>query len=179
MKDQNIVEMLKTKKLDKAFYKLYSYFPQIEKLILSKGGSKEDAKDVYQQALIILYKKVQKGDFTLTSSLNTYLYSISRFVWSDELKRRGKQQIVEVSQIPEELITSVEDNGRLVLAEKALKNLGKKCMAILKMFYIQELRMKEIAEDLGYSSEKVAKNQKYKCLERAKLKVKELQTQKV
>ena len=92
MDDKIIIELLKSGKQDKAFLKLYKNYPKVEKLILSKGGSKEDAKDVFQEALIIFYEKVCNTEFKLTSAIGTYLYSVCRFLWKDELiKRKGKQ----------------------------------------------------------------------------------------
>ena len=66
MNDQKLIELLQADKTDKAFYKLYSGYPKVEKLVLSKGGNKEDAQDVFQEALIVLYRKVNTTDFKLT-----------------------------------------------------------------------------------------------------------------
>ena len=90
MNDAQIINYLKTNNYSKVSQKLYAYFPVIKKLVLKNNGSTADAEDVFQDALIILIKKVQANNFVLTSSLNTYLYSICRFVWNDELKKKSK-----------------------------------------------------------------------------------------
>jgi DNA-directed RNA polymerase specialized sigma24 family protein len=54
MDDQQILTLLRDKATDKAFKRLYRDFPKIENLILQKGGSKEDATDIFQEALIIV-----------------------------------------------------------------------------------------------------------------------------
>lgn len=179
MDDKKIIELLKLGKQDKAFLKLYKGYPQVEKLILSKGGSKEDAKDVFQEALIIFYEKVSTTDFQLTSAIATYLYSVSRFIWKDKLlKKKGKQSTdlsFEFSSEEEsEFKAAIEKEEKLKELEQVLTQIGEKCLKLLKLFYYDGLKMKEIAKKIGLKSEKIAKNQKYKCLERAKLKVKSI-----
>lgn len=178
MDDQKIITLLKTEKRNKAFLQLYKNYPKVEKLILSKGGSKEDAKDIFQEALIIFYEKVMTTDFKLTAAIGTYLYSVSRFKWKDEMTKRKGKQTVDVSF---EFSSEEEDEFQQALIreqkfkqiESVLTQIGEKCLELLKLFYYNGLKMKEIALKVGLKSEKVAKNQKYKCLERAKLKMKE------
>jgi RNA polymerase sigma factor (sigma-70 family) len=179
MDDNKIIELLKIGKENKAFLKLYKNYPQVEKLILSKGGSKEDAKDVFQEALIIFYQKVVNTDFKLTSAISTYLYSVCRFLWKDELiKRKGKQAVVVFfefsSEEESEFQQAIEREAKFKQIEHVLSQIGEKCLQILKLFYYDGLNMKTIASKVGLKSEKIAKNQKYKCLERAKLKMKAL-----
>ncbi len=176
MKHTQIIELLKGSHYAKASEKLYIYFPVVKKLVLNNGGSKEDAEDVYQEALIILLRKVQAADFVLTSSLNTYLYSICRFLWSDWLKKKNKGIEVELENYQpafneSELETLSKTESQNKLAEKAFQQLGEKCRQLLLLFYFKKLAMKDIALQLKFSSEKVAKNQKYRCIEKAKEKL--------
>jgi len=173
MKDSQILELLKSNHYARAGEKLYSYFPVIKKLVLKNSGNREDAQDLYQEALIILIKKVQTTDFVLSSSLNTYLYSICRFLWSERLKKKNKRIEVEFEKdhqiFPEqelEVLYKTESENKL--AEKAFQQLGEKCKALLLLFYFKKQTMKDIALQLKFSSEKIAKNQKYRCIEKAK-----------
>ena len=179
MDDSKIIELLKIGKQNKAFLKLYKNYPQVEKLILSKGGSKEDAKDIFQEALIIFYEKVTNTEFKLTSAIGTYLYSVSRFLWKDELLKRKGKTAVDVSfefssEEETEFQLAIEREAKFKQIESVLTQLGDKCLQLLKMFYYEDLSMSVIASKVGLKSEKIAKNQKYKCLERAKLKVSSL-----
>ena len=170
MNDKKIVELIKEREQDKAFMKLYEYFPKVEKLILSKGGSKEDAQDVYQEALIIFYRKVTDTDFTLTSTIGTYLYSVARFLWKDASKKAKKTGAseLEIDPMDQEVSDVVDQEERYKLAEEVVGKLGERCIQLLRLFYYEGKRMKEIASTMGFTSEKVAKNQKYKCIERAR-----------
>jgi len=68
-----------------AIYK--NYTPSIQQLVLKKGGTIADARDVFQDSLMIIYHKANKPDFELTSQFNTFLYSVSRFVWDRKRKK--------------------------------------------------------------------------------------------
>ena len=96
MSDQKIVSLFKNGQRDKAFRELYKLYPRIEKLILSKGGTKADAHDVFQESLIILNRNLEKSDFKLTASFYTYLYAVSRFVWKDLQKQFSKQELYDL-----------------------------------------------------------------------------------
>ncbi len=178
MNDQSIIEALRSSKRDKALIKLYRYYPKVEKLILSKGGNKQDAQDIFQEGLLVLCKRVKEQDFKLTSKAQTYLYSICRFLWKNELKKLNRkpktEMVLELSSDEEESLEAIlQKEEKIKIATQILSELGERCWRLLKLFYYQSLRMKEIAQKMGFSSEKIARNQKYKCLERAKRKLKE------
>ena len=173
MNDQKLIELLREDKTDKAFYKLYSGYPKVEKLILSKGGTKNDAQDIFQEALIVLYKKVNTTNFQLTSKLSTYLYSVSRFLWKDELIKSNRMQSAdfELEFLEDEIneLEKLKENEiKLKQVEHILTTISKKCQEILQMFYCRGFSMKEIAKTMGYTSERIARTQKYKCMEKAK-----------
>jgi len=182
MDDNKIIQLLREGKRDKAFLKLYKGYPAVEKLIKSKGGLKHEAEDVFQEALIIFYNKALDPKFKLSASISTYVYSVSRFLWKDELIKKGKYRSVDAdlelsTEESDELVSALEKESNFKKLEEVLEKIGAKCLQILTLFYHRQLSMKEIAKKIDLRSEKVAKNQKYKCLERAKLKLIELQNQ--
>jgi len=170
--------LIKSNSTGRAMSELYQYLPKVEGLILSKGGNKEDAGDMYQEALIIFCRKAKEDAFVLTSAIGTYLYSTCRFLWKDELKRRNKSSFEFESELSggeeESLLEAIEEEKNYQLAEEALSQIGDRCIQLLKLFYHEGMRMVEIATRMKFSSEKIAKNQKYKCLERAKRQLQEL-----
>lgn len=179
MTDQQIIQLLRTNQTDKALNSLYKHFPMMRKLILSKGGSKEDAEDVFQEALVIFCRKAKEYDFVLTAQLSSYLFSVCNFLWLEEVRKKRPHVSIDVDTAL--LKTENEDPGKLVeedrrvkQAEKVLNELGERCRELLLLFYNGGLRLKDIASKMGYSSEATAKNQKYKCLEAAKNKLQEL-----
>ncbi|PKQ45655.1 RNA polymerase sigma factor [Confluentibacter flavum] len=168
MNDKKILELFKNGQREKAFSKLYALYPKIEALIISKGGQKQDASDVFQEALIILHRNLEKSDFKLTSSFYTYLYSVSRFVWKDIQNKFSKEELHNLDSNEVEYFHNVLEEKNYQLAEIAFLELGERCQELLRLFYQKAKSFKEIAIIMQFASEKVAKNQKYKCLAKAK-----------
>ncbi|MGC1471571.1 MAG: sigma-70 family RNA polymerase sigma factor [Psychroserpens sp.] len=168
MSDQDILLLFKNGQREKAFKRLYGLYPRIEKLILSKGGSKADANDVFQEALIILYRNLKTSNFKLTASFYTYIYSVSRFVWSDLQKSHTKQQLQELNAQEVQIFQEVIEEKKYQLAERAFLELGERCQQLLQLFYHKTMSFKDIAKVMQFKSSKIAKNQKYKCLQKAK-----------
>ena len=168
MSNQKIITLFKNGHRDKAFRELYKLYPKIEKLILSKGGTKADATDVFQEALIVLNRNLEKSDFTLTASFYTYLYSVSRFIWKDQQKQFSKQELHDLNTEDVSIFHSVLEEKKYQLAEQAFRELGDRCQQLLQWFYVKKMSFKDIAEQMQFKSEKIAKNQKYKCLQKAK-----------
>jgi len=178
MPDQQLIDLIRTGHSNKALNTLYRNFPMIRKMIRSNGGNAADAEDIFQEALIILVRNIQQPDFTLTSKLSTYLYGICRLLWKDELRRRDRpipQALIRGAEEEQTIMIDEEKEQQARLAEKALNELGERCRELLLLFYHGGLKLKDIAARMGYSAENTAKNQKYKCLEAAKVKLKQLQ----
>ncbi len=172
MTDQEIILKIREGKEHRALVKLYNYQSRVITLVLKFGGTKDDAKDVFQEALLILCKKVKDTSFQLTAKLDTFLYGICLNVWREELKQKGKSNF----EIPTEYLIAdetdwealFEKESKLKKVEEMLYQLGNPCLELLKLFYYQSMRVKEIAKKMGYKSENSVKVQKYKCIERAK-----------
>lgn len=178
MEDKNIITSIRSGRRSKAINVLYDYYPAVKAHIKSRGGSNEDAKDTFQEALIIFLKKVDDENFELTASINTYIFGVAKFLWNNALRKKNPKT---TSEIPDETESSdVETKEQLnqellyIKAEQALKDIGQKCAHLLQLFYIELLSMQTIAKQLNYNSQKVASNAKYKCLERARKRFKSI-----
>lgn len=174
MTDEEIIQSLQQGNQTAALKKLYQYYPAVRQMILQNNGNRHDAEDIYQEALIILCRKLKEKDFQLTSGLKTFLYSISRLQWMNELRKRKKDISTSLdvtgekeSEI-EKLNGYLREEEKFKKAETALMKLGNKCQKLLQLFYAQKKTFKEIADALDFSNEKVAKNQKYRCMEKAR-----------
>jgi RNA polymerase sigma factor (sigma-70 family) len=147
-------------------------FNMVQALIINNNGSAEDAKDVFQEAMVILFEKVQSGSFELTCQIKTFIYSVSRRLW---LKRLMQLNRVNLSEAIEDTV-SVDDemdehekrNTEFSMMEKAMHSLGEPCKSLLEAFYMEKKTMLEIAAGFGYTNAENAKTQKYKCLMRLK-----------
>jgi RNA polymerase sigma factor (sigma-70 family) len=147
-------------------------FNLIQALIINNNGSTEDAKDVFQEAMIVLYQKVQSGSFELNCQIKTFVYSVCRRLW---LKRLMQQSRYSLHENTDDLVIvddDMEDHAKrdteFKMMEKAMGGLGEPCRSLLEAFYMQKKNMQEIAGSFGYTNAENAKTQKYKCLVRLK-----------
>jgi len=179
MTDQEIIQCLRENQYSPAMKGLYTYLPMVKKYIQKNNGSKQEAEDVFQEALIIFCNKLMQPHFELRCSINTYLYSVCKLLWLDELKKKNKQikndfLPLEDKYLLAEFNEAIEEDKPIKIAQEAIMKLGEKCKTLLQLFYFKKWTMAKIAVELGFKTEKVAKNQKYRCIEKAKENLKQL-----
>jgi RNA polymerase sigma factor (sigma-70 family) len=171
--DELIVSEIR-KKNDVALRELYkTHYPMIVHLICSNSGTEQEAKDIYQEAIMAFYERVQQPAFTLTCKIKTYLYAVCRRLWLKKLaeKKRFNGSIDEAESflgIETEMVDILEKEKRLRRMGSSLDGLGEPCRSIIEDFYINDLSMEDISAKFGYTNADNAKNQKYKCLQRLK-----------
>jgi len=141
----------------------------IEKYILSNSGTKDDAQDVFQNALVVLYSNTQKPSFELTSSISTYIFSISKNLWLKELRRKKNDSDKPLSEnIIQEEGDFPQKEALISKVEKALNALSENCKRLIELYHYQNFSWKEIVVKMNYKNEHAARNQKYKCLKKLK-----------
>lgn len=160
LNDRNSVETI---------YKLY--YNMVQTLIINNNGSADDARDIFQETVIVLYEKAKTGSFELNCQLKTYVYSVSRRLWLKKLQQMqkflpGMNNLEETVPVEEEIESHSQRNSEFQVMEKALLHLGEPCRSLIEAFYLQKKNMADIAGHFGYTNADNAKNQKYKCLMR-------------
>jgi RNA polymerase sigma factor (sigma-70 family) len=148
-------------------------YPMVQAFILNNSGNPDEAKDIFQEGMIVLFEKSVSGVFELNCQLKTYLYSVCRRLWLkrlQQLKRYGSQleNIEETVPVEEEIETHEKRNADFIIMENAMNKIGEPCKSLLDAYYMQKKNMQEIAVDFGYTNADNAKTQKYKCLMRLK-----------
>jgi RNA polymerase sigma factor (sigma-70 family) len=148
-------------------------FSAIKGYIIKNNGYTDDALDVFQEAMIVLFEKVKSGSFTLSCQLQTYLYSICRRLWLKKLQKQNRfnpslETIEEIVPVEDDLEFHEKKNNDFLFMESALAKIGEPCKSLLEAFYLEKKTMPEIAEAFGYTNADNAKTQKYKCLVRLK-----------
>lgn len=150
----------------------------------SGNVSDEELEDVFQDANLILYEKIVKGDFVLTAALQTYLNSVCRF---QLLNRLGKNKLkVDLEQnlaydedghpmeFQHQITDSLEEiedpkEAQFTAIENALqimKTAGGHCYELLTLFWYHKKSMNELTQIFGYSNSDNTKNQKARCQKR-------------
>jgi|GEM_PF-48173 len=145
-------------------------FPKIVRLVTKNSGTLDKAKDIFQDALIVLIEKTYRKELDLTCSIDTYLYSICRNLWLEQLRK--VKNIIPLndsySNLESDLTFMIDETvpDAFEGVSKAIATLGEPCIQLLECYYYENLSWAEIAGLLGYNSAASARNQKYKCLER-------------
>jgi RNA polymerase sigma factor (sigma-70 family) len=148
-------------------------FSTIQAFILANNGSYDDAKDVFQEAMITLFEKAQSGSFVLTCQIKTYVYSVCRRLWLKKLQQQGRfsqpvDNLEETLSVDDDLEEHAKHDAAFAIMDRALKSLGEPCKSLLEGYYLQKMDMQALASEFGYTNSDNAKNQKYKCLMRLK-----------
>jgi len=149
------------------------HYNMVQSLILNNNGSPDDARDIFQEAMIVLYEKVKTDSFELNCLIKTYLYSVCRRLWLKRLSQLQRispevEKLEETVPVEEDLELHEQKNMDFQVMERSMKHLGEPCKSLLEAYYLQKKNMVEIAANFGYTNADNAKNQKYKCLMRLK-----------
>lgn len=171
--EQALLEKLANKDTSaiEAIYK--DNFKMARNFILNNNGDHDDAKDIFQEAMIVLYEKSRSESFVLSCQIKTFLYSVCRRLWLKKLQQSGQlttlvEGMEETTGVEEDMEIRQKENHDFAIMEKAIESLGEPCKSLLEAYYFEKKGMDEIAEQFGYTNADNAKNQKYKCMVRLK-----------
>ena len=148
-------------------------YTMVQSLILNNSGTTDDAADIFQEAMIVLFEKSKTADFELNCQLKTYLYSVCRRLWLKKLQqmqRFGRQEAEMEDVVPVEDDIELHEKRQVDfnIMENAMNKIGEPCKSLLEAYYIHKKQMLQIATEFGYTNADNAKTQKYKCLVRLK-----------
>lgn len=148
-------------------------YNMVQSLVINNNGSAQEAKDIFQEAMIVLLEKARSGTFELNCQIKTYVYSVCRRIWLKRLQQQNRyfaeiENMVGAVAVDEDVEEYEKRDQEFVMMEKAIGSLGEPCKSLIEAFYIQKRNMQDIATQFGYTNADNAKNQKYKCLMRLK-----------
>lgn len=171
--DQDIIAGLKTGGPSAEAHMRYLYQQMREPLIAyleQQGAGQEEAKDIFQEALLSLYENLRADRFREQSSIKTYLISIARFIWLNQLKRADKLRDIKEDlprvRLTENHIHAYLSRERDQQLARFLELLQADCQRVLRYAYYENWSAKELAEEMGYKNEQIARNKKSKCLQK-------------
>jgi RNA polymerase sigma factor (sigma-70 family) len=175
--NQEIIEGIKNSR--SAIFKFIyeQFYPMIYQYVLTNNGNHEEARDLFQDGIIVLYEKSLKSDFKLTSSIGTFLYAVCQKMWLNKLNRQKKRESLQ-EKVPEQAedkdFLNEETTEKQYLLGQLFKKIGESCRKILMKKYYEKRKDKEIAEELNLSGSDYVKTQRYRCLKQLKKLYKEM-----
>jgi DNA-directed RNA polymerase specialized sigma24 family protein len=142
-------------------------FPIVARFVASRGGSFDDARDIFHDSLVILYEKVEENKFSPGTSEDRYLAGIAKHLWlrkfKEDINKIGLDDMERRITVPEDYFDS-SDNRLVALLELS----GKKCLKLLRAFFYDNLAIPDIKEMFGFSSVHSTSAQKFKCIEKVR-----------
>lgn len=154
-------------------------FTPVKQLVLHNAGAETDAEDIFQESLIVIFKKLRdEPDFELKATFSTYIYSIARLLWLKNLRNIKKMDIDPLNHDMEDRIefeepSPVEDKDlRMAIYQRTLLKIPEDCQKILQLT-ARDLSSSEIAQQLGFRSEGYVRKRRHFCKEFLINKIKE------
>jgi len=147
--DQTMIELLYKKN-----------FRMVVNYIQKNSGTEEEAKDIFQESIVVFWQKAGSGNLIMTSKISTYIFSISQNLWRKELDRKGRNsgEMVELSEVMEH-----DKEEKIKIIHESLRQIGDTCRDILVYYYFEDRSMNDIAEIMGFANSDTVKSKKYKC----------------
>jgi DNA-directed RNA polymerase specialized sigma24 family protein len=158
---------------EKIFETLYfKAFPLVAAFVSRKNGSFQEAKDIFQDALVIFYESTMEKRTAIASD-EAYVLGIAKHLWIRKFNRDKSTVSLDDLELaitlPDDYFPSIQTNKLLAFLERA----GNKCLDLLRAFYYDKQNMAQITNRFGFASERSATVQKFKCLEKVRDAVKE------
>lgn len=147
------------------------YADMVSAYIMKNSGTRQDAEDIFQDTVVSFIETVRKDKFRGQSSISTFLVSMARNNWMNELKKRSRtgyrEELFQSSrdELENDISSLLVDREMKQQFREVLGRLGENCKKILMLFYYNNLSMKEILMHVPYENEQVVRNKKHKCLQ--------------
>lgn len=147
-------------------------FKSVEQFILKNSGKTEDAKDIYQEAIIATWLNIKQGKFKVQNdkSIGGYIFQIAKYKWLDKLRSKEYRTTIRLLHDNRAEPEADADYGeaeerKLLYLKELYSHLNEKCKAILNRFYFEKKSLEEIGADLNYEAATV-KTLKYRCMQK-------------
>ena len=158
---------------NKAIEVIYNWQEMKDKVrnyVIRHGGDSTDGLDIFHEGIIALDSNIRQGKFRQESGVKGYLYSICRFAWNNEWRRRMKSQSAGIQdfqlepdpETPEIILQSKHETDLLRQVVDLLDESCRKIMTLWKLSF----SMEEIASALELSSPAMAKKYRYRCMQK-------------
>ena len=167
--DKILIEGIKNQN-EKVIAILYDqFFPSVRHYIIRNNGSTEDARDIFNDAVIVVFEKIRKNSLELNCSLKTYIYAVCRNLWLKKLKT-GKGEMISYEEVENTLLGTehlkgepFNFNAAHLLFQKHLVRMNETCRKLLASF-LGGKSFREISVEMNFENENYARKRKYRCV---------------
>jgi RNA polymerase sigma factor (sigma-70 family) len=142
-------------------------YPKIERYVTGNAGTKEDSKDVFQEAILVFYNNVINGQYDRINEITGFIITVSRNIWINKVRKLKKEVESNLLENYEDLspspLISIIMEEKWAAYHDLFENIGSRCKELLNYSVYEKLSMKEIAIKMNFSNENAAKTQNYRC----------------
>ena len=139
----------------------------ITNMIKENNGNEDEAKDIFQDAVVVFYEQVKTGKFQLEAKISTFLYSVAKNMWLNKLKRSKLEVAYRNTQdtdTADDLYEGVLEKEKQEIVHHVMNQLKDDCKQVLVYTIFENKAMKDVCDLMGFQNEQVARNKKSKCL---------------
>ncbi len=150
---------------DEILQEIYAnFYRPLRTFVENNRGTETDAKDVFQEALIAVYRRLRKGDFVISATFGTYFFSVGKYIWLKKIKDKMRVAVIESeADIDTETVEeALREEKKYELFRDGMTRLGNDCRRVLELFFAR-VTYKEIAARMNYTGEEYARRKKYLC----------------
>ncbi|MCF6170554.1 MAG: sigma-70 family RNA polymerase sigma factor [Bacteroidales bacterium] len=152
------------------------YFESIKGFVIKHSGTKEDAWDVFQDGIIVIYEQIKNNKLALKNTFHTYFFTICKYTWLKVLRERDKKYYEQIESSKEieqislydyklELDELIEKEKRVKLYNINFQKISVECQKLLKLI-AKGYSIQEIADSFSYKSVGFAYKKSRICKER-------------
>jgi RNA polymerase sigma factor (sigma-70 family) len=158
--DKKLIEGIRRGDDSTLNYLYNNYFDLIRNYIVKNSGTEDDAYDIFQDAMVALFKKVSENNMELTTDLKGYLFTIARNLWNTQLRRVKRKTQKDVDLIDEEDISGLLDTPIEQIVQRSFLKLDPECRKVLEL-HMEGHDYEHIARVMKYKTEGYARRKKY------------------
>ncbi len=169
---------------NQAVKELYKYaFRYCASFVLKNQGTEDNAKDMFQVAMLVLIEKLKNKDFKIKHKVTSYLYAITKNQWLNKLRRRNEDRTLPINEDIDKKVLSTENDtefdelskkeieeSQFQQISKAISELGERCQKILQLFYFKKMEDSKIGPILNMPPRNLP-SERARCIYRIKRKL--------
>ncbi|MEN8123417.1 MAG: sigma-70 family RNA polymerase sigma factor [Bacteroidota bacterium] len=167
--DEILIEGIK-KQNEKVIAEIYNlFFPSVRQFIYRNNGSLDDARDIFNDAIVVVLLKARENTLDLKCSFKTYIYAICRNLWLKKIKSE-KVDMISYEEIEDTIYSAELIEEELynisrahLLYQKHLVRMSSACQKLLESF-LDGKSFREITEEMNFENESYARKRKYRCV---------------
>ena len=174
--DKAILTGIRDRKDSILEYLYRDYYPQVLRIIVKNGGDKQDARDLFQEALIVIFNRLKKNELIIESSFHSYFISLCKFIWFQQVNQKGNFEIAyQEEKVRQPSVVEERDGNKAFeeylnnqmekIYQRHFRKLPGDCKRVLRMFF-KRRSYTEISQKMRYAGEDYARRKKYLCMQR-------------